>query len=531
MNPRNSLQAARADATAGRRVRDPYADLLRDSRGLKREQAAAREAWFAGLAIDGKEEVLFEFEMLLKGIVAWGDVRNHPVPRLREPLRARNFAAHLGAVRAAVARAVALAVGLGGSRRPRALARQLNCVALDDRGERPEAAAETPEQSLLALEQGLRASLAVLDGLAGVAHLPFRTFLAAVVGVQREIARSAYFNPLLALEFRPEFDRVRAPDVLAALAAVEGDAAHRFVTLAYLGALRLLRVASLARAAALGGEGLPRLWTLCAALCVDARALATALQQRAPALLGEALERELMRIPAAELRARFDAAIRDCEGLRSLQAVLFSVAATLRAEARRLVKHSLPPCTESSSSAQRAAVVATEGFTEALQGAVTQLTVALRGMADPDRIFQDPAARRTVAARLRERGWMFSVITRAFRAEAAITPTDDAWRGGPDLTFARDYLRYFRTLGRAVALETGYPHTERLAAALHALCDHDALDAERLAAAVREAEAFALHLDGAHATLSQRDELQGHPFDRLRAAETLRMHLGAPAPD
>jgi len=44
--------------------------------------------------------------------------------------------------------------------------------------------------------------------------VPFRLFHAALSGVYREIDRSAFFNPLNALEFRPEFDRIKSAQVL-----------------------------------------------------------------------------------------------------------------------------------------------------------------------------------------------------------------------------------------------------------------------------------------------------------------------------
>jgi hypothetical protein len=531
MTTRTSLQPARPDATATRRVRDPYADLLRDTRGIKREQAAARDAWFAGLALDNKEEVLFELEMLLKGVVAWSDARNHPAPHGREALRTRNFAPHLTVARAAVSRCLALTLRLVGARRPRPVARQFASVFSDEsRAERADTPSDTPEQALVALEQSLRAALAVFDGLLAVPRIPHRTFLAALLVVQREVARNPFFNPLFALEFRPEFDRVRVPDVLDAILSVDSDAAHRFVALAYLGTLRLLRVASLVRAAAAERDGLPRAWVLAAGLRADARALSVALQQRAPTLLIDSLERDLMRVPAAEMRARFDAVARDCERLRRLQSVLFAVAATLRAESRRLVLASLPACDEAAAPAEVAASItaASERLGEVLQALVVQLTWALRGGADAERIFSDRAARRTATGHLREGAWMFAVVTRAFLAQAAVTPTDDAWHDGPDLAFARDYLGYFRAIGRSVALETEYPHAERLTQALNALRDVDWVDVHTLGAAITEAESFAAHLQRTLESLGQRDELRGAPLDRSRAAETLRMHLGAP---
>ena len=60
--------------------RDVYANLLRDSRGLRRDQSSARDTWFAQLPWDQKEQTLFELEMLLKGLATFGNPRNHPGP-------------------------------------------------------------------------------------------------------------------------------------------------------------------------------------------------------------------------------------------------------------------------------------------------------------------------------------------------------------------------------------------------------------------------------------------------------------------
>ena len=69
--------AAQPMRNTGAPGRNAYAELLRDTRGLRREQQQAREAWFARLASDKKEETLFELEMLLKGLACFGNPRNH----------------------------------------------------------------------------------------------------------------------------------------------------------------------------------------------------------------------------------------------------------------------------------------------------------------------------------------------------------------------------------------------------------------------------------------------------------------------
>jgi hypothetical protein len=523
MTTRGSMQPLRADMTSARRVRDPYADLLRDTRGIKREHAAARDAWFAGLAFEGKEDTLFELEMLLKGVVAWGDARNHPIARDRVPLRQRDFVSHLAASWAALRRALALVARLDTVHRRSPLLRSLLPSA-----EAPcvELTGETPEQALCRLDRGLRSVVTVFEGLSRGGHVSYRTFLAATLLVQREVAYNPCFNPLFTLEFRPEFDRVRVPEVLDAILSVENEAAHRFVALACLGTLRLLRLAGLMRATCKETDGVQRVWPLAAALRADARALAVALQHRAAPLLAETLERDLMRLPAAEMRANFDVVARECDRLRRLQAVLTSMAMALRAESRRLVQASLPPCEAGvSSEGAAAAALAAERFAEALQALLVRLLRVLRGGVDAEHVFGDRSARVKVAARLREDVWMFHVITRAFLWQAAATTGGDTWRDGPDLAFARDYLEYFRSMGFAVALETEYPHSHRLAVLLMALRDADWVDKRHLSHIVMEVEQFAAHLRRVLEVLGQGEELRGVPFDRVHATETLRMHL------
>src|SRR5579871_4995466 len=90
--------ASRGDVST-RKTRDPYADLLRDTRGLRREQAAARDAWYAALSWERKEETLFELEMLMKGLVCFANPRNHPGPTRRAPIVATDFREELSVAR------------------------------------------------------------------------------------------------------------------------------------------------------------------------------------------------------------------------------------------------------------------------------------------------------------------------------------------------------------------------------------------------------------------------------------------------
>lgn len=529
MGPKNSQNPPRSEPTASRRVRDPYADLLRDTRGLRREQAAARDAWYAGLSLDRKEDVLFELEMLLKGLAQWSNTRNHPNVGARDPLYVRNFRPHVAVARAVVTRAIALCTQLLGSTRGSGvLARNLPVGFIEEpRGDRAEAT-ETPDASLSAVRQSLTIASELLAGLLRVDHVSYRLFYASLAGVTRDISRNAFFNPLFALEFRPEFDRVRVPDVLDGILSVDGEIAHRLVALTCLGALRLHRMASLASSTVTDPSGVARAWALLAAIRADAVALSRVLRLRASAMLADSLERDLMRVPATDVRNRYEAVARDCDRVTRLRAVLLTAGECLRAEARRLVSVRVPACDAAvpTHEVSTAMLSACSRLRDALQGIVVTLTRTLRGAGDPERIFGDRWARAAAGERLRQTAWLFTVVTRAFVTRARSANTDDQWSVGPDLGFVNDYLGYFRALGAGLVLETEYGKGEQLTEAIIGLRDTDWIDNSRLAAAVAECESFAAHLHGVVEHAGQREELRGVPLDKGAAGETLKMYLG-----
>src|SRR5258706_3879884 len=76
-------------------IQDAYAELLSQTRGLRREQQQARDIWYGGLLLERKEEVLFELEILLKGIACFSNPRNHPGAPRRAPVVAIDFSSHL----------------------------------------------------------------------------------------------------------------------------------------------------------------------------------------------------------------------------------------------------------------------------------------------------------------------------------------------------------------------------------------------------------------------------------------------------
>lgn len=532
---RTPSSALRRDTGPRHKVRDPYADLLRDTRGLRREQAAARDAWYSSLSWERKEETLFELEMLMKGLVCFANPRNHPGPARKAPIVALDFREELLVARSCVGRIIALCRQLLGPRdRAYVFGRYLESLLPEDparaRMNRDSPVQEGPEDSLLHIRHGLTMVGEVMDGILRLERVPFRLFHSCLVLAQREIQRNQFFNPLIALEFRPEFDRIRAVEVLEAIQTVDNDAAHRVVALAYLACFRILRYAQLIQTTCQDPAAVRRSYVLLAVLRSDARAIVGYLRNRAAGVLADGFERELMKVPAREIAARFDQLARESQALANVRGTLEAMAAALRVEVRGIFEVKVPTADAAPPAVELARSLnnAMQGLREMIQSGVAQLTTTLRGEIDPGRLFDDNTARRTVGERLRRDVWMFAQVLRAFIAKARATPeTPDKWSGYSSFQFVREFLGYFRSMGYQLLRSSDYPQFDAFIAALDGLYEADFLEPARLNAAIAECEAFQRYLFDTFERISQREELKKATFDKRAAAETLKLYLGA----
>jgi hypothetical protein len=514
-----------------------YAELLRDTRGLQREQQQAREAWFARLTADKKEETLFELEILLKGIACFANPRNHPGAGRRQTIVGQDFREHLLHAQGGMARVVQLARAMLGERdRAFAFQRYLETVLPEDTARtrllHAAMAQETPEGSLFVLRHGFTNLIEVGSGLLRIPRLNFRLFYAHLTTAIREIAQSAFFNPLHALEFRPEFDRITSTQVLDLIQRVPGEQAHRLVALTFLALFRMLRYLRLLDAVALDHTDrrvAGRAYLVLAVLRSDARALANYLRRRAGALLAQSYERDLLRVSASDLAARYDELVAEGHRLVAIKAALTGIAANLRLEMRRAFEHDLPPADAALSEAERRVRLrtATQSLRPALQNAILFLGRSLGAQLEEGRVFDDQAARRATSERLRRDVWMFAQIARAFASKARHAgPAPDRWTGIASFAFVREFLSYFRAMGYPLLRVGDYPRVDAFMAAMSQLAETDLLDPSRLDAAILECEAFYEFLTGLFEQISRRDELAGVPFDRKEAARALRLYLG-----
>ena len=371
--------------------------------------------------------------------------------------------------------------------------------------------------------------LEVVNGTARLQRVPFRLFFALMSVAHREVSQSAFFNPLSALEFRPEFDRITNARVLDLMRQVPGEQGRRLVALTFLSLFRMLRYLSLIEHVSRERRGAGIVYLVLSVLRSDARALTGHLRQRAGTHLADSYERELFKIPASQISGKYEEMMAEAHRLLTIKSTLGGIAANVRLELRRTFEHDLPPADGTATSEKlRAAVAAIGGnLRPALQNAVLVLGKALGARLDEHGVFDDAAARRSLSSRLRRDVWMFAQIVRAFGAKARSTPSrEDRWSGPSSLQFVREFLTYFGAMGYPLLRAADYPRFDAFINALTALEETDLLDPQRLEHAVTEAEQFHTFLSQLFEQIGQRDELKGVPFDRRAAAESLKLYLG-----
>ncbi|MEW6776297.1 MAG: hypothetical protein AB1405_08390 [Bdellovibrionota bacterium] len=210
---------------------------------LRRE----REAWLATLIIERKEEVLFELDMLLRGLDRFFNLDNLFLSD-REQILSRNFREELEIVSELLRRLLALAQLLLDEADKSAfhfqkyvethVADDLVRDALASRS----FSQESPRESLFFLFDSLGHTQTIAEALlARPGAMPYPVFNAIGTIIRRSIALNRYFNPLQSFSFSAAYDRVSNPAITRIVLRVEHSILRRRLSFIFLSFFRLLR--------------------------------------------------------------------------------------------------------------------------------------------------------------------------------------------------------------------------------------------------------------------------------------------------
>ena len=463
------------------------------------EHQREREGWFASLVLAEKEDLLFEFESLLKGLGCMGDARNLSggidAPRDFDTWRLR-------CVRATLQRCVWLVEQFFENKVPERLL------------EGP----PSPQRSLAETRFFFVSHIEMVDGMLRMGEVRREQVQGVLNEVTETIANNTFFNPLVALEFRVEFDRVPNTDVLEALRSTNREAAHQVLALSFLTMFRGLRY--LAQIELTAKTDLKIAHVLLAVVRSDLRVLHRFLSKKVGGTIADGFERELLLLPCDELTSSAESLSAECDQLASLRALLESIGHTLQQEVR-MVYLEIPPICEDLATMDGAA----NRIRALIHHSVHALYAELRPGQDLPRLRSNPSVRRISSDRLRREVWMFQRVMQAFVAKAEVSSGRDTWSRASSYHFVREFLHHFRRLGLQLTRLSGYEHTTEFLSALSVLRRDDVLHREDVLSAAKECTRFGEYLDQLFGELSEREELRAHPFDRRRAAVALRGYL------
>ncbi len=465
--------------------------------------------------------------------MCFANPRNHAGLPKRTAVVAQDYRETLTLARDGMQRVIALCRFLSGEgERTFVFQRYLEMLLPDDGARsrliRGPILQDTPPTSLVLLRQALTNLLEVTNGVARAPRVPFRLFYATLSLAHREVSQSAFFNPLAALEFRPEFDRITNPRILELMRHVQGDKARRLVALTFLSLFRMLHYLKLLDEVVGEPHSAGVVHVILSVLRSDARALTHHLRKQTGPQLALSYERELFKIPASEMSSKYDGMRAEAHRLLGIKAVLGGIAANVRLEVRRSFEHDLPPAdAQATHEALRAAIETLRtNLRPALQNGVLALGKALGERLDEHGVFDDAAARRERSVRLRRDVWMFAQIVRAFGAKVRGTPSrEERWNGPSSLLFVREFLNYFSAMGYPLLRAADYPRYDAFVAALGAIEETDLLHPAHLEGVLAEVGQFHGFLSQLFEQIGQRDELKGVPFDRRLAVDALKLYL------
>jgi hypothetical protein len=486
-----STASAAPPHRASRVPLDFYEELVRTSQGSQAGFLAERERWLRVLPVEAREELLFEFEMLLRGVERYVHQQDNGVTDAQEqPLVTRDFREELKDIRATLSQAIRLARHLldPDSDQKLQFRRYVETQLADDRGLRSriegDRKQETPQESLFVLRQSFESLRNLIDHLLQLPVCGLSLFTDVGNLVLREIVLNRYFRPCRLTEFRLEYDRLRSARLLALLATVPAETRPLFTT-AYLGLFRLLHCLAYVSQDAQGP--IPR----------RVRVLLALVRSEALSLAGY-LKNELA--PRA--------------GPKPLQAACLRAARDIARETERIARDILVELDRDRAAAARGSYA----FSQLFQAQVVALTEALSpGSTSGEAPFEQLVSATESAERLRRDLWVFSQLCRTGEGHLR---EDNVPAAEAVISSIVAFLGYFQDGSYQLLRYVDYEAFDRFSALLTELPWPPEGPAVRTRL-IEDLRGFSLVLENTFAAVSRRAQLRGFNFDR-EEAERLR---------
>lgn len=214
---------------------------------LSREINRIRAGWLMDIKIQDSVEKAFELELCLKAIDRFFNVKNLPLPDPEQAI-AMNFFNELSIILDYVNRVIELSKELMEASRGSQMfqfRRFVESTLMSDVGRARirEASFEqkTPNESLFLLYTGFINLRGILRALLKSKKVPYSLFVNVGNFINREVISNRFFNPVGAIEFRPEFDRIDNRKISGMVMSIPDEGVKRHFSMTLLIFFRLLR--------------------------------------------------------------------------------------------------------------------------------------------------------------------------------------------------------------------------------------------------------------------------------------------------
>jgi len=221
-------------------------EIRAQSKKFERELAKKRLQWLNELKLPGKEDKLFELEVLLKGLDRFFNLENLPLNSEENPIRI-NFADELAIAGQGFLRITELSRRLleASERSYYQFRYYIETELLGDlaRGRIIEQSLtqRNPEESLMLIYTYFLGLKNLCQELGRLPQVNYPLFFHLGSLTSRAIVQNRFFNPISGIEFRPEFDRVENLIVKRAVREINDSRLRHFISVIILAFYRLLR--------------------------------------------------------------------------------------------------------------------------------------------------------------------------------------------------------------------------------------------------------------------------------------------------
>ena len=479
-----------------------------------RKLLAERKRWFRALEVEQKQNKIFELEVLLKGLVRFSNLNNHPISD-RNNLFARDFTGELEVVRNSLVRAVILIRTLLPEPEANILHFQNyveTCLLSDyQRSELISRAVHqrTPIESLYILCHSLTDYSELAQNLLRLKEKPYPVFYYLEQMISREIISNRYFNPFRALGFSPHYDVIQSPRIIRVVRGIAEPGVRKIFSAVILLLFKLLRYLSLIPQNTREPSRLRDSLLIFALVKSEAKILSNAFENFVPARLKE--------INFANTK----------QGKEMIE-LLDSFAFQLEVEMKKIFELEI----KDAGSVQEPEVLET-GITRSrglLTNIFQQAIIELCRVFDPSLrgrdVFKDFLSRLEQSLKLRRDVWLFArvlaqleTILETCEKERNLEPVFDY------LGTLRNFVYYYQNMSFPLVRAYDREEFQKFFDYLNGIEDKKLAQPEFRKKFKREIHSFLMFLEATFTAVNQRAELQNLPFGTEEAEKLLRQVL------